>query len=95
MDTYIEDYKWESDINIQFRLSTGKVLKYEYIKPSRESTPRHYLRNINGDHNRKLFDCLGIKDPYKWVENVVGYEIDRCGWPEVKSKVDLSGLFAV
>ena len=88
MDTYIEDYKWESDTNIQFRLSNGKVLKYEYVKPSCESC-RHYLRNINGDFNRKLFDYLGIEDPYKWVENVVGYEIGRCGWPEVKSKADV------
>jgi hypothetical protein len=75
MDTYIERFEWESDNNIKFQLSTGKVLRYEFRQYANKSD-RYYLRNTSSELNRALFDDLGIENPYKWTENILGYRLN-------------------
>ena len=88
MDTYIEYYNWESNNNITFKLSTGKLITYEFRQYSNKSD-RYYLRNTSSELNRVLFDDLGIENPYQWAENILGYRLNNTGWPEARSKEDI------
>jgi hypothetical protein len=89
MSTYIKSYKYLNDENIRFELDTGEIFNYRYTKYNRENI--HYLANKEG-MNSRLFTKLGISDPYKWAEDVLGYRLCDNGWPEAKSKDDLLKL---
>jgi hypothetical protein len=89
MSTYIKSYKYLNDENIRFELDTGEIFNYRYRKYNRETI--HYLSNKEG-MNSRLFTELGISDPYKWAEDVLGYRLCNGGWPEAKSQDDLLKL---
>lgn len=89
MSTYIKSYKYLNDENIRFELDTGKIFNYRYRKYSEKN--QHYLANKEG-LNYELFIALGIKNPYEWAEDILGYRLCDTGWPEAKSKEDLLKL---
>lgn len=89
MSKYITHYEWVNDEELEFQLNTGEIFDYRYKKAAFEE--RHYLQ-YNEGLNNTLITTLGIKDPYKWAEDVLGYSLNYEGWPEAKSKEDLLKL---